>query len=247
MKIKIICKQPTSIIQETLEQADHEIVKSPLETPDLLIAYGGDGTILYALKESNGTIPVLPVREGNSVGYIADMNLEQFKQAISSLDKFKTKELSALESLENHAVNDIIFAGTIPRSIKFNIYHNGQLLLKQVTGDGIIISTPLGSTAYNLSAGGPILLTKNIVMTLNNPHSHKKLSYVFPSTDLIELQPITKAELIFDGRISDKITLQENQKVIIRLSDKKFLLAKIPGFEETDHQKRTRLINRCSL
>jgi NAD+ kinase len=241
MKIKLICKIPSPEIEKIITQAGHEITDN---SPEIIIAYGGDGTILYALTQD---LPVLPIRATNSVGYIADMDLNEFKKAIPTLDKFKIKELMSLETLDTHAVNDIILAGTIPRSIKFNVYHNGQLLLERVTGDGVIISTPLGSTAYNLSAGGPVLLTKNIILTLNNPHSHKHLSYVLPPEDTIELQPLTPAELIFDGRMKDKITLQPNQKIVIRLSNKKFLLAKIPDFEETDHQKYTRLINRCSL
>jgi len=250
IKVKIVCKTTAPELETILSDNNIEISDSP----DIIIAYGGDGTALHAINISNKadkTIPVLAIRTPESLGFISDIDLEQFKSAIPSLANYKTKNITTLEvSINNKtqlAVNDINLSGTIPRSIKFNIYHNSTMLLKKVIGDGVIIATPLGSTAYNLSAGGPILMTNNICLTLNNPHSHKKHSYVLPISDTIILEALTTAEIVCDGRAQDKIDLQPGDKVTISVSKTFTKLVKIPGFEEPENKKRARLINRCNL
>jgi NAD+ kinase len=250
MHVKIISKKDSSELEKILKQNNIDISSSTderaIDNPDLIIAYGGDGTVLHSVKEKK---PVLPIRANDSFGFIADMNLEQFKTAITSLDKHHIKQLPMIDlvidgSIKDSAVNDIILVSHIPRSVKFNVYINGQLLLANVIGDGVIVSTPLGSTAYNFSSNGPILTEKNICLTLNNSHSHKNISYILSEKDIIEIEAVSDASVVCDGRIQSELPVPTNKKITIRLSDKKFSLAKIPGFEETFYQKNDRLVGR---
>lgn len=150
---------------------------------DLLISLGGDGTILDTLTlVKNSGIPVLGINLGR-LGFLANTSKEETEKSIYSLERnsyqIEKRMLLELNSNfplfkdENYALNEM----TIQRSnsssmIIVNAYMNGELLNQYFT-DGLIISTPTGSTGYNLSCGGPIIhpQSNNFIITPIAPHN----------------------------------------------------------------------------
>ncbi len=136
---------------------------------DCVLVLGGDGTMLQAAKETAGrNIPLLGINLGR-LGYLADVELNMLEEAMERLlaDDFETEKRMMLygtlyrkEGTVNTApaLNDISITrcGRL-RIIRLNIYVNGNFLC-QWNADGIILSTPTGSTGYNLSAGGPLVV-----------------------------------------------------------------------------------------
>ncbi|MGN0307761.1 MAG: NAD(+)/NADH kinase, partial [Lachnospiraceae bacterium] len=136
---------------------------------DCILVLGGDGTMLQAAKETAGkNIPLLGINLG-SLGYLAEVEVQSLKEALDKLlkDEYETENemmvygtiYSGNKVLQTSpALNDISITryGTL-QIIRLNIYVNGKFLC-QWKADGIILSTPTGSTGYNLSAGGPLVV-----------------------------------------------------------------------------------------
>jgi len=248
MKVTVVSK-PNIVgltqLYAILEENSIDIAQKP-DQADLIIAYGGDGTVLHAIDQEK---PILPVRAATSLGYIHDISLQQFREAAPNL-KDRTIQKYPLLEVPNYpgkAASEISIKPKDDRAIKVNVYHNGELLLKEVNGDGILVCTPLGSTGYNFSAGGPItILSDNITLTLNNSHSHRKRSYVFPPEDKIEIEAIYPAQIIYDGKTKGTVPIEANQKVTIQVSQSSMKLVKIPGFEENPYKKLERFFKCCS-
>lgn len=239
MKVKLFSHMDKTKIKSILKESGVKVVE---RDEDIIIAYGGDGTFLDAMRSGK---PVLPIRSGRSVGYLSDIDLPMLKKVLKNINKIKIISLPVLVvsgSNENkYAINDVILSGR-GRSIRFNILVNNDPIAKRVIGDGVIISTPLGSTAYNLSANGPVLLSKSISLTLNNPHSHRKISYVLGYSDTIQLEVKSDAEIICDGRVDEALVLNKGSSVRISLSKKKAKWIRIPNFEESIRKKLKRIM-----
>jgi NAD+ kinase len=148
-----------------------------------------------------------------------------------------------------YALNDVVFSrsGSL-RLISINVYVDGQFL-NTLNADGVIVSTPTGSTAYNLSAGGPIVEPTGsiIVMTPICPQSMYARSLVFSAKDLITLELAhsphgdeNEAEASFDGR--RKMILREGDRIGIRKSGRTLRLLRISrqSFLQTLHKKLSR-------
>jgi len=155
---------------------------SPIpEDIDLIIALGGDGTILQVAREFVGNgVPILGLK-GGSLGFLAEARTDKVAhwlregryqiqkrmrvRAVVQRDGENTREFSAL--------NDVVVHGTgYSRIVRLRIDVDGKLLRK-IRADGVIASTPTGSTAYSLSAGGPLLVptVEALVLTPLSPHS----------------------------------------------------------------------------
>ncbi len=143
--------------------ANHELV----EAVDVVIAFGGDGTMLRAARVLGQTgVPLLGINLG-SLGYLTDVPLKELSQALAALIKgdFHLDTRSRVyckvyrEGIliaETNALNDLVVnMGPLPRALDLELILDGDSL-GPFLGDGVIVSTPTGSTAYNLSAGGPI-------------------------------------------------------------------------------------------
>jgi len=151
-----------------------EIEKYP--KPDRVVVMGGDGTIISVARKMFLQLPIIGLNYGK-LGYLAHFSIEEFLSATQSvLDmEYQPRKLFRADIdrescgwIINDAVVDI---GPPFRTSDFSVYVNGQLF-SVVRGDGVIISTPTGSTAYNLSAGGPIVdpQVHAMVITPKNPH-----------------------------------------------------------------------------
>ena len=176
---------------------------------DFLVALGGDGTLISVARRSyKFDKPVLGINAGK-LGFLTDINPENIDEFLDSFlnGNYRIDERMVIEVnyQENtlYAFNDVVISKEIISSmIRINVDTN-ESYLNSYYGDGLIISTPTGSTAYNLSAGGPVVypLTEGFVLTPICPHSLTQRPLVLPSHFEIEVEcDNAKAKLIIDGQ-----------------------------------------------
>ncbi|MCD6172286.1 MAG: NAD(+)/NADH kinase [Sulfurimonas sp.] len=198
---------------------------------DILITLGGDGTLISAARRSyKYDIPIFGIYAG-TLGFLADVSMDELDEFVSNLacGNYRIDERSVLEArvvnnskeIQIYAFNDIVFTRpsissmihveTLVDNKAFNTYY----------GDGVIVSTPTGSTAYNLSAGGPVLfpLTKVFTLTPICPHSLTQRPMVLPGEFSIEMKTSDcKALIIIDGQ--DMHEFEKGDSLHIKLSPK---------------------------
>jgi NAD+ kinase len=203
---------------------------------DLVIVLGGDGTMLRALKRFLGSgVPVLGINFGR-VGFLTGMSHEDLEQGLARAfaGDFVTHELPTLEAdvggETQAAVNDVVVASAlIGRMVELRWAVGGEEL-GTVPCDGLICSTPTGSTAYNLSNGGPVLVwgLDAMAITFVAPHSLDARPLVVPRSGALDvtLTGDVPVAVLADGhRIGE---LSEGDTVTIRLAEAKSLLATLP-------------------
>jgi len=198
---------------------------------DFLVSFGGDGTLISSVRKSfDFDIPILGVHAGN-LGFLADLSLDELDSFVQKIIKheYRVDERAVLEAtvIKNsqeckmYAFNDIVLTRTsvsnmihietLVNSKAFNTYY----------GDGVIVSTPTGSTAYNLSAGGPVLfpMTNVFALTPICPHSLTQRPVVLPGKFAIEMKTSEeRALIIIDGQDMHELGLGES--VHIKLATK---------------------------
>jgi NAD+ kinase len=224
--------------------ADDELEKHGLgsedgdpTTADLAIVLGGDGTMLRALKRFVGTgVPVIGVNLGR-VGFLASVGRDELEEGLGRVfsGEYEIVELPAVEaecgSDRWTAVNDVVVtSSTIGRMIELAWAIGGEDL-GQLPCDGLICSTPSGSTAYNLSNGGPVLVWGLDAMAINfvAPHSLHARPMVVPRGLDLTVENRTDevaATVLADGHPVNE--LQPGDRVVARLSDERSLLATLP-------------------
>lgn len=216
--------------------------KSELNS-DLIIIIGGDGSMLKSIRENiNNDIPILGINQGR-LGFLTDLNIDKLSVNLEKILKgnYIQEKRSLLQAtikksnhkkpthIKYHAVNEIVlYNDKIPKLIEFQIYINGKFILQQ-RADGLVIATPTGSTAYSLSAGGPILDPKLKVITLVPlyPHTLSSRPIVINEDSIIELKIINQNlnieyGLNFDGQ--KNISLNIEDQIIITKHPKEFNL-----------------------
>ena len=222
-------------------KSNHTIAELGAET-ELLVVLGGDGTILNVVGGLKETIrPIFGINIG-SLGFLTCLNSSAYREAVDSIvsGKFALSDraLLAVEVkkdgatlLETIALNDaVISRGKISRLIRLRTRVNGESLT-EFNADGLVIATPTGSTAYSLSAGGPILAPQSgvFVITPICPHVLTNRSVIVEDGSLIEIEA-SSAEipvyLTVDGR--DPVLLEFGSTVILRRSEKVLPLAVLP-------------------
>ncbi len=203
------------------------------EDTDLCIVLGGDGTMLQAARSiAYLDIPLLGVNLG-TMGYLTEVEEAGIDEALTRVldGDYEIDERMMLrgsvEGKKDYSLNDIIITRYKDIStIGYNIFINDQFLYSYFA-DGLIISTPTGSTGYNMSAGGPIIepQANMILLTPVCPHSFNSRSLVFsPNTNIVvELLPARdggskKAIASFDG--SGTILMHNGDRIEIRMSKK---------------------------
>ena len=196
---------------------------------DFLISVGGDGTLLSAVRKSfKYDKAVLGINLG-TLGFLTDISMEQLPSFIKDLknNTYKIDNRMMVEGSVNLnkfvAFNDIVISR---KSISSMIRIEGKINGKNFNsyyGDGVIISTPTGSTAYNLSVGGPIVypLTEAFIITPVAPHSLTQRPLVMPVDFEIEFKIIDNqgAVVIVDGQ--DIYEVEQNQSIKVKIANKK--------------------------
>lgn len=207
------------------------------EDIDCAIVLGGDGTVLQASRDLvDKNIPLFGINMG-TLGYLAEVDKEHMEPALDKLllDEYITEKRMMLEGSAYHlhkrlirdvALNDIVIArnGGI-RIMDFLIYVNDRLL-NSYSADGIIVSTPTGSTGYSLSVGGPIVepSASLLMITPIAPHTLNARSVILPEDAKVKIVigerngAAAEAEVTFDGDTAvkmsgkDYVEIEKSQK-----------------------------------
>lgn len=214
---------------------------------DLIISVGGDGTFLEAAKCSIGK-PIFGINKG-TLGYLTEVQADRFDAAITDFvnGNYQLKKRMMLNSYVEHenkyfsnypfALNDVVISKNGSSVIGVDIFVD-DTFIKSYLADGIIISTPTGSTGYSLSCGGPIVEpnSENIIITPVAPHTIINRSLVLSSESRIEIKlkrvrnDDKKASLMVDGENfdifeNDVLTVYKSKEYtnIISFSEASFL------------------------
>ena len=215
------------------EKADKKI--------DSILTFGGDGTILRAVDFAlQCDAPLLGINLGK-LGFLSDIDLPELKSALKKLtvNDFKIQKRMLLhitlrrgrkDIYKAVALNDaIVYKGSVARLIDVRLYYN-KLFALETRCDGVIASTPTGSTAYSLSAGGPILFPEMeaIIVAPLNPHVLSVRPMVFSSQETITFKVVNalqKAILQIDGENVEE--LQDNDRIVVKNAEKKIGFIKL--------------------
>ena len=199
---------------------------------DCVIVIGGDGSLIEAARVFHAKeIPILGINMG-TLGYLTEVEIGDIDEALSKLVRgdYTLESRMMIEGTfadggQDVALNDIVVSRKgVLRVLHFKLYVNGELL-NSYEADGIIISTPTGSTAYNLSAGGPIVepTASMIVITPICSHALNTSSIVLSAEDELVVEigrgrngTVEEVFTTFDG--ADMVSMETGECVTIRTS-----------------------------
>lgn len=221
---------------------------------DLLLSFGGDGTILKSARIARKLdIPILGVNAG-TIGFLTSVN--DFKELDAAIDKIKNKnylfeersmiEVRVLRKEEEvfkaYAVNEATFmTSSLSKMGKYKILIGEERsLFTELNADGVIVATPTGSTAHSLSAGGPIVSpsVNCLIITPLYPHTLNQRSFVINDHKELSINIMANSqEVDIDGRISFELN-KEDEVVIKRLKKTiKYIVFKNNNFVNTIKDK----------
>jgi NAD+ kinase len=211
--LEVIVENDTAKIAK--QKAGGSIVQIA-QRSDLIVVLGGDGTILNVVAMAGKNLkPIFGINVG-SLGFLTCVNSSAYREAVDAIVSgrifYSKRALLSVELRTNkrvlstvHALNDaVVSRGDLSRLIRLNAKVNGEALT-EFNADGLIIATPTGSTAYSLSAGGPILSPESgvFVITPICPHVLTNRSVIVSDSSVIEISPGSKEYPTFlsvDGR-----------------------------------------------
>ena len=227
-------------------------VTSLARAVDLLLVFGGDGTMLSAARSVAGLpTPILGVNIG-SLGFLTEIASSRVAEELPSIwqGDFTIEERSLIEAtgmvandeLFQLALNDFVVSrGATSRLIELEVRVNGETLTNY-RADGLIISSPTGSTAYSLAAGGAIVSPTAPVLTITPicPHTLSNRSVIVSSDSVIQVKVLSQKLEIFltaDGQV--QLPLFFGNEIRIRKSEKSVRLVRLPNssFFQTLRQK----------
>ena len=250
MKKFLVFTRNTSLLKRSYFNVLKErslLTMKPLEATDILVV-GGDGTMLSAARDlSETSVPVIGVNVGK-LGFLAEFSIdeviEQFDRIITDASLIEKRMMLRCCIVANGktrfcstAINDVIVTAGPPfRMIELEMTVRGEPLAA-CASDGIIVSTPTGSTAYNLSAGGPILSANlsAIVVTPICPHSLSFRPIVINAESKVEIIPKRVnpgTTVTLDGQVSNKLNIGDI--VVIEKHKSAFLLVNNPKMTQWD-------------
>ena len=234
MKVGILANREKPQAQEEVERLhafllDHHCEPLldwdlALQKSDFLLVLGGDGTLLNIAREAaRFGVPVLGINMGN-LGFLTDVEPGEAEKAIEKVlaGQYRLERRMMLQAVlvdrqeSITALNDVcVTRGYFSKLVRVSVTINGEVM-DTFFGDGILVTTPTGSTAYNLSAGGPILKpdAKMMAITPICPHSLYARSTVVGAEDVIEITLHSPCLLSADGR--DGISLEANERILLR-------------------------------
>lgn len=211
------------------------------QPPDLIIVLGGDGTILRAARKyAYKNPPLLGVNMG-TVGFLSNIRIDELEQYLNrllagdySLDQRMMLAIDIYEDTEVaesfYCLNELVIRATTPRMVSFNLAIDGQIP-GTYRGDGLIIASPTGSTAYSLSAGGPICdpELESFIITPIAPHFINIKPLVISSQRVLEITPVEYQDAIIciDGQI--RRDFKPNNSIKVRQAEFKLQLIDLKG------------------
>jgi NAD+ kinase len=209
---------------------------------DVLLVLGGDGTMLNAARlAGERSIPILGVNMGG-LGFLTEVRLENLYPSLERVfanDFVLDDRLMLRTHIHRHGemvaqgvvLNDVVISkGTLARMIELKIAIQGRFVTN-LRGDGLIVSSPTGSTAYSLSAGGPIIdpAVQSLILTPICPHTLTHRPLIVPGNAVIEVTLTSKddgAMATLDGQVGVAITQED--MVLIQASENRTRLIRFP-------------------
>lgn len=224
-----------------------------VDNGDICVAVGGDGTFIRAARGFNG--PILPIRsaEKGSIGYYADISTDEMDYAVEklksgdySIERLGNKMEIEYRGRKYYAVNEAVLNNLL-EEVSFRIYEimNGkkeEVYPYVMSGDGVLATSVVGSTAYNKSAGGPIILSPDVFcVTFINVDGPYRNPIVIDSKRQIEVE-VTKyrGRLRYDGM--EIGVLRPGESFRVRLSDKELNVIRFRKRREGFGRKLERII-----
>jgi NAD+ kinase len=224
-KVQIYVSTPTA---EVLGIEGIPVEKMREEGVELLISVGGDGTVLRNIARMKDPLPILGINMG-TLGFLVDVepedaieNIEEVLYGFSYIERMRVDVFLNGEMLET-ATNEIAVMSAKPaKIIQFEVYV-GDCLLENMRADGVVIATATGSTAYAMSAGGPIVNPRvnAIVVVPVAPFKLSSRPWVIPSDSIITIKlsaPKKEAVIAIDGQKSYRIKPDD----VVKLKKSKF-------------------------
>jgi NAD+ kinase len=247
MKITIISKKPYAELKKL--RKNFEISKSG----DIFIALGGDGTFMRAAQLTEKPILLIRDEKDGSIGYHSDLKLNDMDFVVKSLksknyyiENISNKIELIYKNKHYFAINEARL-NNIFEEVSFKIFEiNGKRRVRLypfvMSGDGLLVTGMMGSTAYNKSAGGPIILTPDVMcITFLNPDGPYTNPIIVDGTKEIEVEIVKYQGILgFDNtKISN---VKEGDTFRIKLSDKKTNVIRFDGIKESLADKLERKI-----
>ena len=207
--IKLFIDESSDYLSKHTETVTHEKF---VKKVDLIIVFGGDGTLLNsARKYLDYEIPILGINMGN-VGFLTDIKVDNFEQSLSEILNgnyiIEDRKLVSAKFNDVHiyGLNEIVIhSGSYAQLMRYQLTVNNRIVYEQ-RSDGLIVATPTGSTAYALSAGGPIIHPSLDVWTILPmlPQSLSSRPFVISSEEKVDIKlfegPNEKAQICADGQ-----------------------------------------------
>ena len=254
-------------VKAMLEEAGCEVIVSPvygetdltptmelsqaLETADLMVTLGGDGTILHlAPLVMTQNVPIVGVNLGHT-GFLTELDegsIDRLRDAAAgnfSLVPRMMLDVALVRDGEtiyaDTAINEALISGIV-QNVRLTALGDGERILT-FSGDGVIVCTPTGSTAYSMSAGGPLVepTTENIILTPICAHMLAARSFVLAPERVVTVCPLDlegkRCILSVDGR--GMIDMKDGDRVVIHRSEQKLYFADLgtKSFYETAFEK----------
>lgn len=237
-----------NILVEKLKNAGYSISENIESNTELIISIGGDGSFLNTIYKFNfSEIPIIAINTGH-LGFFAELSpnkIDKFIEAYINKEYF-IQQLHTLEasictkekSIKISAINEIVVKNVQSRTVHLDLQVDG-IKIEHFSGDGMLISTPIGSTAYNYSAGGSIVDPKLDLFQLTpiapmntNVYRSFTSSIILPTTSVISISPEYDFEnsilIVVDGK-QHKFT--QIEEVRIYKSNYKLNLLRLSGYE----------------
>ena len=225
--LSVFCDQNAPLILENVEPLSDKDLHAAI---DIAIVFGGDGTLLNSARRFHEhDIPILGINMGG-VGFLADIKTDNFEGIIIDIvnGNFDIDERHLVEasfgSKKIFGVNEIlVHSGSYAQLMRYRLSVNDKVVYEQ-RSDGLIVATPTGSTAYSLSAGGPIIHPSLDVWTILPmlPQSLSSRPFVISSEDKVTIEilegPLNEGKVCADGQSDEDVSY--NETIFIKKLDK---------------------------
>lgn len=223
--------------EEEAQKHQVEATEGELEDVDVVVVLGGDGTMLRALRRALGTGTAVVGVNFGSVGFLTTIPGDELEAGVARVfsGDYRVVELPTLEAeagdKRHVSVNDVVAASSVIGRMVHLAWEIGGEELGVLPCDGIICSTPSGSTAYNLSNGGPVLVwgIDAMAVTFIAPHALDARPLVVPRSSELAVENRTEdvpVAVLVDGRPAGE--LGHGERVVVRLGEQHSLLGVLP-------------------
>jgi NAD+ kinase len=203
----------------------------------MIISIGGDGTFLSTARlVGNRNIPIVGVNLGK-LGFLAETSVKQIAKFITDIqeNKYHVEERTVLQACCRprnkkpiYGLNEIVVHQSVAvKTIEIQVYYNDQLVISYLA-DGLIVSTPTGSTGYSLSAGGPVVNPQSDVIILSPmcPHTLTARSMILPDNGIIKIKVESRVQIGVTADGNSSFLLKSPAFIEIKKAPYKIRLAK---------------------